>query len=125
MLQPSVLPMYKVCCVPSPRVHPTLAHSPVAAHVRHVKFNTQYFATEVVNCVVDSAEQLVFDAKTRRKKPARKATSAAAASGTPGVAPAGQEVYAPLRCRTCNTEVGVQDEDGAYHLFHVIPAEEH
>ena len=30
------------------------------------------------------------------------------------------DVYQPVRCATCNTQVGVQDSDEVYHFVHVV-----
>lgn len=37
-----------------------------------------------------------------------------------GTSHSGEEVYHPVRCEQCNTEVGVFDKDEVYHFFNVI-----
>lgn len=31
-----------------------------------------------------------------------------------------EEVYLPVLCAECNTEVGVRDSDDVYHFYHVL-----
>lgn len=35
----------------------------------------------------------------------------------------GAEIYHPVRCKLCNTDVGVVDSDEVYHFFNVLPSD--
>ena len=34
-----------------------------------------------------------------------------------------QETYRPVRCKECNTEIGVVDNEEVYHFFHVLASQ--
>ncbi|KAF7704464.1 hypothetical protein HF521_021536 [Silurus meridionalis] len=93
---------------------------------RHEKYRTQYRAMFVMNCMVDKDEVLRYKAakqkKQRRKKirPDHVATSTEEKSETE--AKAGltdsrlsgmdeEEIYHPVKCTECSTEVAVYDKD--------------
>ena len=48
------------------------------------------------------------------------AAGAGTAGGTGGAN--AEDVYAPVKCNVCGTEVGVRDHHAAYHLFNVLPS---
>ncbi|XVF01755.1 hypothetical protein REPUB_Repub04eG0116500 [Reevesia pubescens] len=83
---------------------------------RHEKYVTQYRAIFVVNCKIetDKARQ----EKVKPKKGKRRRES----SENESVA-AGGEIFKPVCCSVCSTEVGVIDEDEVYHFFNVLPSE--
>ncbi|CAE7775014.1 Eapp [Symbiodinium pilosum] len=62
---------------------------------RHEQFTRQWRASEVRNCIVDKSAALSM----AKDDPAK---------------------YFAVRCETCNADVGLQDMDGIYHLFHVL-----
>ncbi len=79
------------------------------------------------NCKVIQEEVLRFPkgaAKNKRKRKNRKGTvdeqTSASDSATPSTSQAEEEVYHPVRCEQCNTEVGVYDKDEVYHFFNVL-----
>ncbi|CAK0879085.1 unnamed protein product [Prorocentrum cordatum] len=61
----------------------------------HERFARQWRAIEVRNCTVDTSARLSLS----RDDPVK---------------------YSAVRCETCQADVGLMDEDGVYHLFHVI-----
>ncbi|CAE7465099.1 Eapp [Symbiodinium necroappetens] len=62
---------------------------------RHEQFTRQWRASEVRNCKVDKSVALSM----AKDDPAK---------------------YFALRCETCNADVGLQDMEGIFHLFHVL-----
>jgi len=52
------------------------------------------------------------------------AAGAGVAAATTTGKPKPEDVYIPVRCCTCSTEVGVRDCDGGTHLFNVLPSHE-
>lgn len=92
---------------------------------RHSLYRTQYRAMFVQHCVTDSEKPLKYAAQ---RNPAgsgkqRKAQAAAVAvSASETGQSEGEEVYFPVRCEVCDTQVGVQDTDEVYHFFNVLAA---
>lgn len=101
---------------------------------QHVKYRHQFRAVFVENVVVSMAERLVFaapgggDAATGRrgKRKNRKRGDDAGGRQTfvPPSGPVGadEEVFHPVRCAVCATDVGVVDEDEVYHFVDVAPS---
>ncbi|CAA6662699.1 unnamed protein product [Spirodela intermedia] len=71
---------------------------------RHEKYVTQYRAMFVLNCEVKMNEI----PRSQRRRPEN-----------PG---GGGEIFRPVCCSVCSTEVGVLDGDQVYHLFNVLPS---
>ena len=110
-----------------------------AGLVSHVQYRNQYRAMFVYNVKVRWYQQLRVPAEPPagdKKRPdpqgkggAMQAAAAVAAEDAradgagmkvdPGV-PAPDDVYQPVECATCATEVGVFDRDEVFHLFNVI-----
>jgi hypothetical protein len=44
-------------------------------------------------------------------------------SPPPCLPPSPEDVYHPVHCAKCGSEVGVLDADEVYHFFHAIPGE--
>ena len=92
----------------------------------------------VMNCDVDDTERLKFpkqdsDKKGKKRKKGKAANQNTADSSMDNtspssVAPEGDtdppggdtDMYNPVRCTECNTEVGVYDSDEIYHFFNVL-----
>ncbi len=99
---------------------------------RHDIYKSQYRAMFVTNCRTVLEETLNFPAggKQGRKNKRRKGnTSEQSDGGEPWegasasqgqTSSAAKEVYHPVRCTQCNTEVGVFDKDEVYHFFNVL-----
>lgn len=107
---------------------------------RHDKYRTQYRAMFVMNCAVNKEEVLRYKTQNERKQRNRKrrkgqqeATPSSSSSTTTtttttevqAVGPGprgmdGEEVYHPVQCTECSTEVAVYDKDEVYHFFNIL-----
>ncbi|KAB5562248.1 hypothetical protein PHYPO_G00015730 [Pangasianodon hypophthalmus] len=102
---------------------------------RHEKYRTQYRAMFVMNCTVNKDEVLRYKAakqKKQRRKKSRQDHMATSAEAKPEAeAEAGltdsrlsgmdeEEVYHPVTCTECSTEVAVYDKDEVYHFFNIL-----
>ncbi|XP_059209426.1 E2F-associated phosphoprotein [Centropristis striata] len=92
---------------------------------RHEKYRTQYRAMFVMNCAVKRDEVLRYqtqqELKQRRRK--RRRGQKTEVEERPDPAPAGMEadeVYHPVQCSECSTEVAVFDKDEVYHFFNIL-----
>lgn len=82
----------------------------------------------VMNCTVKKEEVLRYktqpDKKQRNRKRRRgQKADATEASEAPDPAPAGMdadEVYHPVQCSECCTEVAVLDKEEVYHFFNIL-----
>ncbi|XP_078515510.1 E2F-associated phosphoprotein [Lissotriton helveticus] len=84
---------------------------------RHESYRTQYRAMFVMNCTINKEEVLKYqDALDRRKRRRPKKKSMAETPEKPAV----QELYHPVKCSECSTEVAVYDKEEVYHFFNVI-----
>ncbi|KAG8449517.1 hypothetical protein GDO86_016239 [Hymenochirus boettgeri] len=85
---------------------------------RHESYKTQYRAMFVMNCSVNKEEVLRFPdqiSKKNNRRDRKKITNPPAQSETETM-----EVYHPVKCNECSTEVGVYDKDEIYHFFNVL-----
>ncbi|XP_062863475.1 E2F-associated phosphoprotein [Trichomycterus rosablanca] len=105
---------------------------------RHVKYRGQYRAMFVMNCTVNKTEVLRYKAKQRnqrRKKSRHGSTATTTEMGTKTEAESEaetgltdsrlggmdeQEIYHPVTCTECSTEVAVYDKDEVYHFFNIL-----
>ena len=75
----------------------------------------------VMNCSVLTGEVLRYDkASTEKKKNKRKRRGSAASDCAQEANPASDDVYHPVVCTVCKSEVGVYDTDEVYHFFNVL-----
>lgn len=86
----------------------------------------------VMNCVVKRDEVLRYktqqEKKQRKRKRRKQQTEAdeaavAVADEAGGAGPSGMdadEVYHPVKCSECSTEVAVLDKDEVYHFFNIL-----
>lgn len=95
--------------------------------LRHEKYRTQYRAMFVMNCTVKKDEVLRYktqqDRKQRNKKKRRGQKTETPADEVPNPKPAGMdadELYHPVQCSECSTEVAVFDKDEIYHFFNIL-----
>ncbi|XP_027028225.1 E2F-associated phosphoprotein [Tachysurus fulvidraco] len=100
---------------------------------RHEKYRTQYRAMFVMNCTVKKDEVLRYKAakqKKQRRKRSHQDQAATSAEAKPE-AESGltdsrlggmdeEEVYHPVKCTECSTEVAVYDKDEVYHFFNIL-----
>ena len=76
---------------------------------RHDIYKGQYRAMFVSNCKVITDEILKYPIKKKRSKKNLKNTDIP-----------NEDVYNPVKCSVCNTEVAVYDADEIYHFFNVL-----
>lgn len=102
--------------------------------LRHEKYRTQYRAMFVMNCSVNKDEVLRYKATKKQKKQRRKKSRqdhGSTSADTKPEAEAGltdsrlggmdeEEVYHPVKCTECSTEVAVYDKDEVYHFFNIL-----
>ncbi|XP_061599416.1 E2F-associated phosphoprotein [Cololabis saira] len=92
---------------------------------RHEKYRTQYRAMFVMNCTVKKDEVLRYknqpDGKRRKRRRGRRteAEEDEASRRLPAGVDA-DEVYHPVQCSECCTEVAVFDRDEVYHFFNIL-----
>ncbi|MEE6510566.1 hypothetical protein FKM82_030456 [Ascaphus truei] len=88
---------------------------------RHESYKTQYRAMFVINCSVNKEEVLRFPdqppTKNRRERKKMKLSPTEIASATRNKE---AEMYHPVKCNECFTEVAVYDKDEVYHFFNVL-----
>ncbi|MED6288401.1 hypothetical protein CHARACLAT_026174 [Characodon lateralis] len=92
---------------------------------RHEKYRTQYRAMFVMNCTVKTDEVLRYKTQQDKKPRNRRRDHKAEVSpnGAPSPRPAGmdsEEIYHPVKCSECSTEVAVFDKDEVYHFFNIL-----
>jgi len=80
---------------------------------RHDTYKGQYRAMFVLSCKVDLNKVLRYPATDKKRK--FKPTSC-----SPNEANPDEDIYHPVQCSICNTEVAVQDKDEVYHFFNVL-----
>ncbi|KAL0169748.1 hypothetical protein M9458_034344, partial [Cirrhinus mrigala] len=93
----------------------------------HEKYRTQYRAMFVMNCTVNKEEVLRYKTANKRKqnrhrKKARQ-ESTTTSTETEMESSAGmdeEEMYHPVKCTECSTEVAVYDKDEVYHFFNIL-----
>ncbi|XP_075047843.1 E2F-associated phosphoprotein isoform X2 [Mixophyes fleayi] len=88
---------------------------------RHESYRSQYRAMFVMNCTVNKEEVLKFPEQPikhrRRHRKKMKVPSADAAAETQTTE---AEMYHPVKCNECSTEVAVFDKEEVYHFFNVL-----
>lgn len=81
-----------------------------------------------MNCVVKRDEVLRYKTQQENKQRKRKRRKQqqqpdGPADSAEGAGPAGMdadEVYHPVKCSECSTEVAVLDKDEVYHFFNIL-----
>lgn len=80
----------------------------------------------VMNCTVKKDEVLRYKSqpmrnpRKRRRGQKTEAPADEAASSMPAMLMDTDEVYHPVRCSECSTEVAVFDKDEVYHFFNIL-----
>uniref|UniRef100_A0A1A8GT97 E2f-associated phosphoprotein n=1 Tax=Nothobranchius korthausae TaxID=1143690 RepID=A0A1A8GT97_9TELE len=88
---------------------------------RHEKYRTQYRAMFVMNCTVKRDEVLRYKTEQLRKQRKRKrGQKVEPPADAPTNSTDPDEVYHPVTCSECSTEVAVIDEDDVYHFFNIL-----
>uniref|UniRef100_G3T5V7 E2F associated phosphoprotein n=1 Tax=Loxodonta africana TaxID=9785 RepID=G3T5V7_LOXAF len=83
---------------------------------RHESYKTQYRAMFVMNCSVNKEEILRYKKKRWGHKKMRSNHEDAAKQAEAEV----EEIYHPVMCTECSTEVAVYDKDEVFHFFNVL-----
>ncbi|BBN18028.1 hypothetical protein MPTK1_7g18940 [Marchantia polymorpha subsp. ruderalis] len=95
---------------------------------RHEKYVHQYRAMFVQNCRIVENERLRLPAHRAAKKTRKSKKKSSANETTPPNVPevhlnaSEDEVYKPVRCSVCDTEVALMDNDEVYHFHNVVPS---
>ncbi|XP_032999613.1 E2F-associated phosphoprotein [Lacerta agilis] len=88
---------------------------------RHESYRTQYRAMFVMNCTVIKEEILKYkgplNKQTKRGHKKIKQSSESIASLEKQEE---EEIYHPVKCTECSTEVAVLDKDEVFHFFNVL-----
>ncbi|CAI9612228.1 unnamed protein product, partial [Staurois parvus] len=88
---------------------------------RHESYKTQYRAMFVMNCTVNKNEVLKFpEQPTKHRRRNRKKFKAQLADSSSEVQNTETEMYHPVKCNECSTEVAVYDKAEVYHFFNVL-----
>ncbi|XP_054987857.1 E2F-associated phosphoprotein isoform X1 [Sorex araneus] len=86
---------------------------------RHESYKTQYRAMFVMNCSVNKDEVLRYKVPENRKK--RRSHKKMRSSDGDATGPEDtEEIYHPVMCTECSTEVAVYDKDEVFHFFNVL-----
>jgi len=99
---------------------------------RHEKYHTQYRAMFTLNCTVKDKEVLRYKKKKDKKRKGRKrekiqdrrrksrSRSKSLGRASDATDTDAEDLYHPVTCKVCDSEVGVYDSDGLVHFFNVI-----
>ncbi|KAM6358498.1 LOW QUALITY PROTEIN: E2F-associated phosphoprotein [Alca torda] len=84
---------------------------------RHESYKTQYRAMFVMNCVVKKEKILKYRKKVKKRSKKMKHSQETASIQSNEEE---EEVYHPVLCTECSTEVAVMDKDEVFHFFNVL-----
>eukprot|EP00012_Vannella_robusta_P009652 CAMPEP_0206205938 /NCGR_PEP_ID=MMETSP0166-20121206/14557_1 /ASSEMBLY_ACC=CAM_ASM_000260 /TAXON_ID=95228 /ORGANISM="Vannella robusta, Strain DIVA3 518/3/11/1/6" /LENGTH=177 /DNA_ID=CAMNT_0053626131 /DNA_START=49 /DNA_END=582 /DNA_ORIENTATION=+ len=85
---------------------------------RHEIFSDQYRAMFVTNCKVNCYAQVTFKAKKKAKRNQKTKWERVEVDDSSAHAP--DELYFPVTCAYCETEVAVYDCNEIYHFFNTV-----
>ncbi|GLJ33122.1 hypothetical protein SUGI_0666580 [Cryptomeria japonica] len=94
---------------------------------RHEKYVTQYRAMFVLNCKIVDNQRLRLPAGSKRKRESKKISRGQCRRNNDKLPETTSEnlkdeVFKPVCCSVCQTEVAILDEDEIYHFFNVMPS---
>ncbi|XP_043930029.1 E2F-associated phosphoprotein [Protopterus annectens] len=90
---------------------------------RHEQYKTQYRAMFVMNCTINNEEVLKYKChinKMRTKQHKKMKVNNEETTNNTSQEAEEMEVYHPVKCSECSTEVAVLDKDEVYHFFNVL-----
>lgn len=100
---------------------------------RHDTYKTQYRAMFVLNCRVEHSKKLIYRNKEEARQQYRRSKKYRQSGATsnnnnnntdkeidPSSTNQANDVYFPVHCCQCNTQVALYDTDEVYHFFSVI-----
>ena len=80
---------------------------------RHEIYDSQYRAMFVMNCTVDHSQQLKYPKQEHKRGKKKQKTEV-----PQGIDP--NDLFNPVKCDRCSTQVAVYDRDEVYHFFNVL-----
>ncbi|XP_054545797.1 E2F-associated phosphoprotein isoform X2 [Talpa occidentalis] len=87
----------------------------------HESYKTQYRAMFVMNCSVNKEEVLRYKTpENRKKRRSHKKMRSNHEDASEQVDTEVEEIYHPVMCTECSTEVAVFDKDEVFHFFNVL-----
>uniref|UniRef100_A0A8D1VC58 E2F associated phosphoprotein n=1 Tax=Sus scrofa TaxID=9823 RepID=A0A8D1VC58_PIG len=88
---------------------------------RHESYKTQYRAMFVMNCSVNKEEILRYKTpENRKKRRGHKKMKSNHEDAAEQAETNVEEIYHPVMCTECSTEVAVYDKDEVFHFFNVL-----
>ncbi|KAL4186105.1 hypothetical protein AMTRI_Chr09g12570 [Amborella trichopoda] len=88
---------------------------------RHERYLTQYRAMFVRNCTIKTNQILHSPSVSKRKQAkAKEKIKDSKNSGEPSENGEEDEIFRPVCCSICKTEVAVMDKDEVYHFFNIL-----
>jgi hypothetical protein len=97
------------------------ANAAAAATRRHERYENQFRAIFVQNCRVRRDERLVFPRTTPKRQRGGGRGRPSVVPDAAAAGPAPEDVFNPVSCKHCGTEVGFLDSDDVYHFCDVFP----
>lgn len=85
---------------------------------RHESYKTQYRAMFVMNCSINREEVLRYKNPENRRK--RRSAKKMRSNPEDPAEREAEEIYHPVMCTECSTEVAVYDKDEVFHFFNVL-----
>ncbi|GAQ91532.1 hypothetical protein KFL_008020020 [Klebsormidium nitens] len=86
---------------------------------QHELYSNQFRAMFVTNCKVKEGEVLRAPPQAGKRRRGRRRGQEDGSVPSPGAQ--ATEVFSPVECADCGTEVAVLDSDEVYHFFNVLP----
>uniref|UniRef100_A0A287D623 E2F associated phosphoprotein n=1 Tax=Ictidomys tridecemlineatus TaxID=43179 RepID=A0A287D623_ICTTR len=87
----------------------------------HESYKTQYRAMFVMNCSVNKEEVLRYkNSENRKKRRGYKKMKSNHEDSAEQAETEVEEIYHPVMCTECSTEVAVYDKDEVFHFFNVL-----
>ncbi|XP_033125896.1 E2F-associated phosphoprotein-like [Anneissia japonica] len=87
---------------------------------RHEKYHQQFRAMFVLNCKIIHSEILRYKPNVRKQQRHRKKRKSTDEDNVAESSSETEEVFHPVRCSMCNTEVAMYDKEEVYHFFNVL-----
>ena len=87
---------------------------------RHDLYKNQFRAMFVLNCDIDEKQFLRYEHKNISKKRRKREGPGKLVEYIPDETNSLTDIYNPVKCRFCKTEIAVYDADEIYHFFNVI-----
>ena len=66
--------------------------------------------------------RVVMESKARQRGKRRRDEEQAAQDGAGSQPATSGDLFYPVECEVCDTELGLRDSNEVYHFFHVVPS---